>query len=195
MVTIMISKTIPPGRTLVRALALPALLLLAGACAEPAREAPPAAPTEAAPAAGLGAATLELRAAESEGDDALVDLHFTRGDKADAPRMMELRLRLNGLRYVSAEALSAATAAGKEVVVQDDEGVLRTVVFATSNLNRLDTGPLVRYRLAKVGFADPAREASAGKASVEIQSLRPVFAPPEADIGVTLGAPLDLGGP
>ena len=179
---------IPSPNRLSALLVAPALLLLVCACAEQVAKAPAPEPTpsgEAAP--GLAGTTLELRAAESEGADAVVDLHFTRGDSAKAPRMMELRLRLHGLRYVSSEALSGVTTAGKELVVQDDEGVLRTVVYATGNLNRLDTGPLVRYRLV--------REASAGEARVEILSQRPVFAPPEADLGVTLGPALDVGGP
>ena len=185
------------NRLMKRSLAAPALLLLLCACSEQGKAPPstPEEPAEAARPAGLTGATLELRAAEPTGDGAVVDLHFNRGDKAEAPRMMELRLRLHGLRYVSSEALSAATAAGKQVVVQDDEGVLRTVIYATGNLNRLDSGPLVRYRLsreasAKVGFADPT-----GNARVEILEQRPIFAPPEADLGVTLGKPLELGGP
>ena len=177
------------NRATFRYLAAPALLLLFGACAEQTAKAPPADPTPPAEAAiGLTGATLELRAVEAEGADTVVDLHFNRGDIEEAPRMMELRLRLSGLRYVKSEPLSAATAAGKELVVKDeDDGTLRTVLFATGNLNRLDTGPLVRYRLARVG--------SAGAARVEILSQRPVFAPARADQGVTLGRPLVLGGP
>ena len=164
-------------RTLRRAAA--ALLLLLGACAEH-----PAAPADAEPAAG--GATLELVLAAPSGElpaESLVDLHFHRGDLAEAPRMMEVHLRLTGLTHIESEPLSAATAAGKQLVVQEQEGAtLRVVLYATGNTSRLDSGPLARLRLHGAG------------GTVELLDRRPIFAPPEADAGVTLGAPLELGG-
>jgi hypothetical protein len=162
--------------------ALLALLLLSTSCVEPGRGAPDAAPLAPDP----GAATLELRAVDPSGDTLAVDLHFSRGERSEAPRMMEVHLRLRHLRFLGSEPLSAALAADKQVVVQEQDGTLRAVLFATGNTSRLASGPLVRFDLA------PDPEGTEGR--VEILDQRPIFAPPESDRGVTLGAPLDLGG-
>lgn len=131
-------------------------------------------------------ATLELTPAGTIDGRCAVDLFFTRAPERPGPRMMELFVRPSGgLTYLEAETLAAATLADKQVVVQQQEdGTLRLLVFATDNLNRLDSGPLVRL----------AFSVSGGQATLELLERRPIFAPAEADFGITLGKSLSLGG-
>jgi len=129
---------------------------------------------------------LSLSLVEESDGVVTVELLYARPPDAAGPRMMELFLRpSDGLKYLSGKPLSAVEKAGKQLVLQEQEnGDVRTVVFATTNLDRLASGPLVRYRFSLT---------SGSGAAVEMVDRRPVFAPAEADT-VTLGKPLRIGG-
>lgn len=166
-------------------LILATLLCLAG-CADE-TTAPPA--QEGEPAVGLpDGYTLGLVLAQEEGEQLAVDLYYQRPEDNPGPRMMELFVRPSpGLKYLSSEPLAVVTSAGKQLVTQEQEdGTIRLVVFATSNLNRLESGPVARLVLARQGQ---------GSQSLELVDQRPVFAPTEAEQGTTLAEPLIVGGP
>ena len=131
-------------------------------------------------------AMLSLTVTEQGAEHVVVEVRYDRAADATGPRMMELLLRpSDGLAYVSSEALASVTGADKQLVVQEQEGAtLRTVVFATTNTNRLGPGPIARYRFKRTG---------AGGTAVEFIESRPVFAPPEADVGLVLGKPVTAG--
>jgi len=155
---------------------------LALGCAQTESAAPEPTPTPAT----SQAATLELLPGGADAGAVSVDLYFTLGANQTAPRMMELFVEPSlGLDFVDGEALAATTSAGKDLTVQAQaDGTVRVLIFATGNLNTLGSGPLARLRFAKPD----------GPASVALRDRRPVFAPPGADQGITLGAPLALGG-
>ena len=158
-----------------------ALALCLTACAETPAPAPPVAP---APATASTDATLSLAVGAETPTEAAVDLLYVRDPAKPGPRMMELHLKLMGdLHYLHAERLAAAEAAGKDLVVQDaKDGTLRVILYTTANTNRLAPGPLARLWF------------SHGAGTVSLIEQSPIFAPPEADLGVTLGGPLTLGG-
>ena len=157
-----------------------ACAIVMSACAEAPEPAPAAAPAATAPTA----ATLTLVSGEATATEVAVDLHYARDPARPGPRMMELHLRVTGdLAYLHAERLAAAEAAGKDLTVQPrDDGTLRVLLFTTTNVNRLGPGPLARLWFAR------------GAGTVTLLEQSPIFAPPEADLGVTLGQPLTLGG-
>jgi hypothetical protein len=159
-------------------------IALLGACGT--GEAPSSSPP-ASGAAALPPETLALVLVEAGKTQLVVDLVYHRPEGAPGPRMMELYMSLSaGLGLVSGEAGEAAARAGKEVTVQQkDAGVLRTVLMATTNLHELESGSLVRYRLDRLG----------AQQRLELLPEDPVFAPPEANQGLSFGAPLVVGGP
>lgn len=130
--------------------------------------------------------TLELALAFQKDGKVAVDLLFAKDEDKPGPRMMELFIRTSaGLTWVSSEVLSATTDAGKQLVVQAPaDGTVRVLVFATDNLNRLESGPLARIVFASGGE----------NGNLEMLNQRPIFAPAEADWGITLGKPLTVGG-
>lgn len=134
---------------------------------------------------GKAANELSLVLVEDADGQAVVDLVYSRPADIPGPRMMELYIKPSEeVKFLSGEALSSVQAAGKELVLQEQaDGQVRTVVYTTANLNRLEPGPLVRYRFS---VGQPG-------AMLELVDRRPLFAPAEAD-GVVLAEPLQLGG-
>ena len=126
----------------------------------------------AAPSTAESEGTLWLAAGPGDA----VDLHFVRA--ATTPRLMELRVAYDGPRFLGAEPLDAADAADKRLVVQDEGETLRVVLISTSNLNPIDSGPLVRLRFE-------------GEGTVDLVGSPSIFA---ANDGLKLGDPLALGG-
>jgi hypothetical protein len=154
-----------------------AALLLVG-CAADEPHSPPGPGTPAAVEPGR---TLELRA---DGPDA-VALHFTRHPERPSPRMMEIRVTYPSelLAFRGAEPMGAAESADKRLIARDEGGAVRLVVLSTSNLIRLDTGPVARLRFHRI---------RAGAAELALERRERVFAPIEADVGATLGDPITL---
>jgi hypothetical protein len=131
--------------------------------------------------------TLALVQAWEQEDSVAVDLVYSPGQDAVGPRMMELYLQAAaGLKYASSEPLAAVEAAGKQLVVQaEDDGMVRTVIFATNNVDRLQAGPLARFIFLR----------QEGVRRIELLDRHPIFAPADADTGLTLSEPLVIGGP
>lgn len=158
-----------------KAFVLILLGLTATGCAPDPGTAPasPSAPSESAP---VETRTLWLTAA-TDG----VELHFHRAPDREGPRQMELFVRYDGLTYRGAEALGSATAAGKRLIVQDQGDQLRVILLGAQSVHALESGPLARLRFA-------------GQGTLSLQPQPTIFAPPPANQGVVLGAPLTLGG-
>ena len=149
---------------------------------EPATKAPT---EEATTAIDLVPANLWLEIAGEDAGTVAVDLKYRLRDGQMRPRMMELHVAYSeGLAYDRSQPLAALTAAGKRLVVQDRGGVLRTVVFASTNLDRLDSGPLVRFHFRR----------TSGPGTVLIERRSSMFAPADANGGLVLGGSLDVGG-
>jgi hypothetical protein len=145
----------------------------------------PAAATEAAlPDDGT---TLSLRLASLTDQGAAVDLLFVLPADQPAPRVAEIVIAYDtdALAWEGAEGLSAVQAADKQVVVQDQGDKLRVVLYAADNTTRLDSGALARLH-----FTRRAAEA----ATLSFTDHQPLFAPPEANVGVVLGPPLVIEG-
>ncbi|PKN56176.1 MAG: hypothetical protein CVU56_17475 [Deltaproteobacteria bacterium HGW-Deltaproteobacteria-14] len=159
-------------------------LLLGGAltaCDAPATRTastPPAVSADEAPE------TLALALGPRADEVITVDLVYRRRAEQVAPRMMELWIdRGPGLTYLGAESLAATMAADKDLVVQDRGDALRIVVYASSNLTELDSGPLARLTFRRVAGAD---------ATLTLIPQLPIFAPASANDGLLLGPPLVL---
>ena len=132
-------------------------------------------------------ASLALTVREQTDSEIAIDLRYLRRQDQAGPRVAEIHLRHSpGLELQASRAGSAATLAGKEVVVQPTEdGVLRTVLYSTTSLDRLDSGVIATYRFARTG---------GGAARIELLPRLPVFAPAEANQGVLLGETLEIAG-
>ena len=153
--------------------------------------APSAGPSTSEPESGveasLGNATLQITVLEQTEDALSVRLDFNRRPDKQGPRVAEILLRhSDNLAFVSAEVQGAVTEAGKELVAQaKDGGVVRLVVFGTTSLSELESGPLARLDLKKTG---------PGKATLSILPEMPIFAPAPANQGLLLPEPLVVGG-
>ncbi len=136
------------------------------------------------PAAG---ATLSLQRAIVNEALITVDLHYARAADQPAPRVAEIRVEYDAaaLAWEGFDALDAATAANKQVVVQDKDGSLRVILFAADNTATLDSGPLARLHFRRL--SDTA-------AALSFMDHQPTFAPPEANAGLVLGPPLVIEG-
>jgi len=150
---------------------------------------PPPADPPAAAAAPVEEARTTLALSASAESDASVTVHvaYNRLAGQEGPRVVELHLRHSAnLAYDSAEPMSAASAAGKRLVVQDrGDGTLRVLLFGTQTLDRLDSGPLLKLALRRLDDA---------AATLEVLGDKPVFAPAETNTGLTLPPPLTVGG-
>jgi len=166
-------------------------LVLSLGCADgiPVGDAPSAQPEAAAPQSAIEdtGETLKLALISETADEVVAELYYTPRDDMKRPRVMELMVKASAeLMYVSAERLEAAEAAGKQLVVQrKDEGVLRTILFATNNLNLMGPGALIRYRFKRIGTAS---------ARLELLPTLPIFAPADANDGLMLQEPLMVEG-
>ncbi len=117
-------------------------------------------------------------------DDALI-VSYARGSEATGPRVVELFIRHSEhLVFDSAVAGDAATAAGKELIVQErDAQTLRVLLFSSSNALSLDTGTLATLRM---------KRSSAAPAQAEILLGQPMFAPQTAEQGLRVSDPIEL---
>lgn len=103
-----------------------------------------------------------------------------------APRMAEVHLGWSpGWRLTGWEAGAAARQAGKDVVVQEEIGGARVLVFASGNAERLSDGVLAELRLEREEGASP-------DGTAEILARAPMLAPGEAEQGLRLGPPVAL---
>jgi hypothetical protein len=112
-----------------------------------------------------------------------VELSYHRQEGQRAPRTAELFISYpEMLRFVGSEALSSVRSAGKDLIVQEHvSGVLRVIIMGTGNLNTLESGPL-----AQLNFEGRLEDGQ----SILIQERRSYFAPSNANLGITIGAPL-----
>jgi hypothetical protein len=62
-------------------------------------------------------------------------------------------------------------------VQPQESGLLRVVIYGTQNLERLDSGPLAELAFTRL---------EAGNATVSVLARDPLFAPAEANQGVSL---------
>ncbi len=174
-------------------LALLLLLPLAAGCIgdDPAGTTAPTDPPPHASAIEAGGPTLSLVAldvGEGSGDLVTLELRYNRREGQEGPRAAEIWLKHSaGLAFESAEALAAATDAGKTVHAQArPDGELRLVVYGTATLDRLGSGPLARLHFR--------RGDAAGPHTVEILARMPIFAPAEVNQGVHLAPQLVVEG-
>lgn len=129
---------------------------------------------------------LKLRATEADKTvDVDVDVVFGLGAGAVGPRIAEVVLsHSKGLKFVSCEKGDAVVAAQKELVVQaPEEGQVRTVIFASSNISELPDGTLMTCRFVREG---------GGAQTIDISTDKPIFAPAESNDGLLVGDPIVL---
>lgn len=175
-----------PG-ALARGLLCAALLALAAGCAQeepaptPAPEAAAAPRQEDAPQD----TTLALLAGEVNDQEAVVKLRFQRHPGLEGPRAAEIFLQTSdNLRLAQGQSLQAAQEAGKELVVQEPSpGLLRVILYATANLEPIDSGELAALRFQRTG---------PGRASVDFVSGQVNLAPAQAARGMRLSQELVL---
>jgi hypothetical protein len=132
-------------------------------------------------------ATLSLHQAIVNDGIVTVDLLYARAADQPAPRVAEIRVEYAAaaLSWEGFDALDAAGAADKQVVVQDKKGSLRVLLFATDNTAALDSGGLARLHFKRLSHAPT---------SLSFMDHQPTFAPPEANAGLVLGPPLVIEG-
>ncbi|MEZ4267716.1 MAG: hypothetical protein R3F39_15155 [Myxococcota bacterium] len=165
---------------MLRALLIPLVSLAVVACAE-ASVAPVDGHANESPTA-VDRPTLSLAWSGTASAPTRVEVHYARPDAAEAPRMVEVRLKLSGgATLATAMAGPALTAAGKELVTQvEADGTVRLVGFATGNLARIGPGVIAEVDLTR----------GAGPVEVALVDGTPAFAPAAANNGLRLGPPL-----
>ena len=131
--------------------------------------------------------TLALVAEEETADSLSATLIYQRKPYQEGPRAIEVFLRASdNLRWVSVEPLEATEVADKELVVQEREPEeLRVIVYASTNLNVIDTGGLARLEFTRT---DP------NAAQLDFVDGKVNFAPAAAGQSLTLSEPLVVGG-
>jgi len=156
-----------------------ALATVAGSCDQQTLDGPVGTPPDGANIEEAPE-TLSLALEASAGDVVTVDLVYARRAEQAAPRMMELWVSYDGLTYLGAESGAAVERAGKRLVVQEQPGELRLVVYAADNLAVVESGPVARLSFRRGG----------SDGSVALQARDPFFAPAAANDGVLLGPAL-----
>ena len=148
--------------------------------------APMAAPAVDAPVEQRSV-TLDLIEVELKDDLWTVDVFYNRSADQEAPRVMELQLALgDGLVFHSALAGEALERADKDLVAQArDEGIVRLVAFASTNVAHIESGVIARLVF---------RVHNAAQAEVTLLPHMPIFEPGGANQGLLLAEPLTLGG-
>lgn len=135
----------------------------------------PGEPEEAASAPSVPAAeavdpslTLALVAQEVSPEGLTVALRYQRRAGAEGPRAAEIFLETSeNLRLEGAEPLEAAQAAGKTLVVQaPSPGLLRVILYSTSDLREMESGALARLRFSRGGEGEARVDFAAGQVSL-----------------------------
>lgn len=115
---------------------------------------------------------------------ALVSVHYALGTKTQGARLAEIMLGYEEAFYTSYRKGEVLDLAEKQLVVQQVcEAKLRTVVFTSSNVNRLASGPLATYEFALTPGVP---------ATFEILTDNQIFAPLEANEGLIVGDPITV---
>lgn len=147
----------------------------------------PAHPEGPEPAGSIESSETRVTLAVEPTDEAGVyELHveYARGADAAGPRVVELRLEhsdnVSLLDFASGEAVERA---GKELRVQERDGVFRTIVYSSSNIVELDSGRIATLRLKRDG-------AEQGRVSILVD--QPIFAPQLAEQGLLVGDAVEL---
>ncbi|MCU0661490.1 MAG: hypothetical protein MUC50_04085 [Myxococcota bacterium] len=102
---------------------------------------------------------------------------FERTLDSAGPRVAELRLSLSpDLTFVSAQAGSALSESGKELIAQaEDGGVVRLVAVSASSVAEIGSGVLATVKVQRRG---------SGPSTAELLLETPLFAPAEANEGL-----------
>jgi hypothetical protein len=107
------------------------------------------------------------------------------GLEAHGPRVVELWLRVtNATALRQSNPGAALVRAGKDLIVQhkrDDS--FRVVMMSGENTNKIGAGELATLEFERAGE---------GPMRIEILTDRPMFAPQEAQQGLTVGDPIEL---
>jgi len=114
----------------------------------------------------------------------VLSLSYVRGTSAEAPRVVEMFVRHSeNLSFESVTPGDAATAAGKEVIVQvKDAQTLRVLLFSSSSTKTIDSGTLATIHLDR----------NPGRAHAEILLDKPLFAPQSAQDGLAVSDPVEF---
>lgn len=132
----------------------------------------------------VGVSRLWLQA-DPAGDMVAVAVHYARGAASAGARVAEIVIdRSTNLELVESAAGDAATAAGKQVIVQEpDSAHLRILVFSSASTTELSTGEVATLHL---------RRTSNSTATLDLNTDKPIFAPAQANEGLSVGDPLDV---
>ncbi len=124
-------------------------------------------------------ANLFLQAVAGDGSQQVIELQYQRQADGEGPRAVELFVQYpQEWTYEKVDALPAVAEANKRLIVQEKEqGLLRVIIFASTNLDRIDTGGLAAFHF------DTKNQAG----EVSIRDQMPVFAPVETNEGLVLG--------
>ena len=136
---------------------------------------------------GQAPVKLSLSKDKVESGKVTVNLDFFVEEGREAPRMAEVYLKMSdNLKFLSAQAGSAAQEASKDVIAQARDGQqVRVTIFSSANLNTLPSG-----QWATLEFEVSSGDAS--EATLEIVRRDAMLAPPVTGEGLELGAPLVL---
>jgi hypothetical protein len=108
-----------------------------------------------------------------------VAVRYARPQGFVGPRVVELSVVYTGNLTFQKHAIGKGLSeARKQLIVQhQSESRLRVIAFAADNLNEIESGVLVELYFQKQ---------QGGSATVEIDLSKPIFAPDEANFGLTV---------
>jgi len=119
-------------------------------------------------------------------DGVHIPVLLNRHDGHPGPRTVELWVAYSeSLQFVAAEKGESLISSMKVLVVQDHGDRVRLVIFGTASLERIQEGELTTLHF---------RRQSDGPATVNFVAQMPIFAPADAQQGLQLAEPLNLGG-
>ena len=128
--------------------------------------------------------TLSLALMQESGGKSTVQLRFAKPSEAAGPRVLELRLKLEGLKAAKVSKGAALASAGKELISQTKEpGILRLIAYSSASTAEVGSGVLAELELDHT----PGK-----KGRLTILTDRPLFAPELAQAGLLVGDALDL---
>ena len=127
-------------------------------------------------------ANLFLRLGNSQELQRVIELQYSLQPNSEGPRAIELFLTYpQEWEYEKVDALPAVVQANKRLIVQEKEpGLLRVIVFASTNLDRIGSGGLAAFHFYTNNQAG----------EIAIRNQMPVFAPVETNEGLVLGETL-----
>lgn len=119
----------------------------------------------------------------AESNATAVSLDYGNTEETTPPRMAEIHLLSSSGTATHVEPLEALIESGKELHFKLEPNGVRIVLYSTGDLAPLPTGSLFRVHWD-----------SDAPMTVDIDTTRPIFAPPESNVGLKISPPVEIGG-